>query len=682
MSIEIGVDTGGTFTDLVCRAPGQPPRILKVPSTPSEPSEAILEALAHARREWGIDAADVTRFIHGTTVATNAVLERKGARVGLLATKGFGDVLDIGRQFRKEMYAVKMVSQVPGFLAPGARRREVPERIDAAGTVLVPLDEDAVRAAVTDLVENKGVAAIAVAYLFSFLNPTHEARTREIALELYPHLAVSLSHEVNPAFREYERTLATAFDAYVKPTLDTYLSRLDAGLKAASVPASLQVMQSRGGVASAAVARLRPIRLFLSGPAAGVVGGRIAGESAAQQDLITVDIGGTSSDIALISRGKPMLRPEGLVDGYPVRVSMVDVNAIGAGGGSIAWLDGAGGLRVGPHSAGSEPGPACYGRGGRNATVTDASIVLGYLNPAYFAGGRLSLQPELSHEVIAREIATPLGLGIEEAALGIHRVVNAQMAEGIRAVSVNQGLDARSFALVPLGGAGAVHATALAEELSIRRIVVPRHPGVLAAAGLLSAPVEHEASSGMQRRLDAFGLAELEAALAALDAECEALMRLEGVDLSRRVVSYFADLCFVGQSHHLEVPLAMDGPDPLGALYEAFLSVHDRVFGHAERQPAMLTALRVVHQVWPEADTPPADTPPDAEAFKGTRTVVLPGAGKVDARLYERERLAVGTAIEGPAIIEQADTTTVIGLGWHASVLAGGTLLLTRAENA
>ena len=310
-----------------------------------------------------------------------------------------------------------------------------------------------------------GAQALAICFLFSFLNPDHEGRARALIEARLPNIMVSVSHEVDPAFREYERTVATAFDAYVKPVVDRYLAHLEAGLAKAGIGSPLQVMQSRGGLSVASVARERPVRLFLSGPAAGVIGGQIVGTSASFDNLITIDIGGTSADIALISRSKPMLRAEGQIGEHSLRVPMVDVNTIGAGGGSIATVDGAGGLRVGPQSAGSEPGPACYGRGGREATVTDASIVLGYLDPSYFAGGTMSLDPVLSENVIDERVAKPLGLSRDNAALGIHRVLNAQMAEGIRLVSVRQGIDARDFALVPLGGAGGLHATALAARI-------------------------------------------------------------------------------------------------------------------------------------------------------------------------------------------------------------------------
>ena len=459
--MDIGVDTGGTFTDLICRRPGHSDLVLKVPSTPSEPSKAVMNGVRQLLEAAGDEVGSVRRFVHGTTVATNAVLERKGADSGLITTAGFADVLEIGRQMRSHIYELELEPETPVFLAPGARRVEVIERLSSEGEILEPLDENSLRHAVETL-KNEGVTSIAVCLLFSFLNPIHERRVREVIESEYPDLSVSLSSDVDPAFREYERTVVTAFDAYTKPVLRDYLGDLASELSAFGVDAPLQVMQSRGGISAAGTATKRPVRLFLSGPAAGVIGGSRAGQASGSHDLITVDIGGTSCDIALVAGGRPLVRPEGRIDGYPVRVPMVDVNAIGSGGGSIAWLDEAGGLRVGPRSAGAEPGPACYGRGGQLATVTDASIVLGVLNPDYFAGGSVSLDRQLAEQAIRDTIAVPLSLSVEQAALGIHRVVNAQMAEGMRQVSIRQGHDPRDFALVPLGGAGPVHGIPLA----------------------------------------------------------------------------------------------------------------------------------------------------------------------------------------------------------------------------
>ena len=675
--VEIGVDIGGTFTDVVCRDSDGVVRLVKIPTTRSNPSAGVGAALELMRRDWSIPAQVITRFVHGTTVATNAVLEGKGAKIGLLTTEGFRDVLEIGRQMRHAMYDLMLEPEAAGFLAPGHLRKEVRERVTATAAVLVPLDEASVERAVGEL-KAEGVAAIAVSLLFSFLNPAHEIRIREIIERLAPDLMVSLSSEVDPAFREYERTCVTAFDAYLKPVVDRYLASMERDLARAGVKAPLQIMQSRGGIASSRIARRRPVRLFLSGPAAGVMGGLDVGQALGLDDLITVDVGGTSCDIALVSGGRPLIRSEGAIGGYTVRVPMVDVNAIGAGGGSIAWIDDAGSLRVGPESAGSEPGPACYDRGGKEPTVTDASILLGYIDPAYFAGGSLTLVPKRARETIERRIAGPLEIPIETAALGIHRVLNAQMAEAFRLVSLGRGIDPRGYTLVPLGGAGPLHATALARELGITRIAVPLHPGVLSAAGLLHAPIEHEISAAFPRPLEGLAWSEVRRALDEIDRGCGALMRSEGVASEHSQAFYFADVCYIGQSYHLEVPLAPAAPAPLAALYLDFRAAHDRVYGHSTDAPASLVNLRAIHRCAPAEPPPTRYTAAGVSGKKRQRPILTSESGGfISADVYERSALAPGMRFAGPAIVEQGDTTTLIEPGWEAAVALNGTLILS-----
>jgi len=680
---DIGIDIGGTFTDVVCRRPGEPMLTTKIMSTRQNPNEAVMQAVRYMVENWSIAPEDVGHFLHGTTVATNAVLERKGARLGLLTTAGFKDVLEIGRQMRHALYGIILEPETPIFLAAGKYRKEIPERIGSTGEEVAPLDEAAVRAAVRELVE-AGVQAVAVCYLFSFQNPAHELRTREIIAEEFPDLMVSISCEVDPAFREYERTVVTAFDAYMKPVIDRYMEQIEGGLEKAGIESPLQVMQSRGGLSISAVARKRPVRLFMSGPAAGVIGGTIVGKMAGAQDLITVDIGGTSCDIALVDGGRPVIRPEGRIDGYTVRVPMVDVNAIGSGGGSIAWLDAGGGRRGGPESAGADPGPAAYGKGGDNPTVTDASLVLGYLNPSFFAGGTVGLDIDKAREAVLEKVAKPLGLGLEEAALGIHRVVNTQMVEGIRLVSIRQGLDPRRFTLVALGGGGPIHATALASELKIDRVVIPRYPGVLSAAGLLAAPIEHEVSMAFPTPLERLALGRLREALSELDRQCAALMAHEGVADEEVGITYFADMWYLGQSYHLEVQIRLDDPDPLGRLYADFLKVHDRVYGYASEAPAGIVNLRTIHATDAEDSLGEgAYVAGDDDAVKGERTIrVAAEPGGIAATIYDRANMTVGLRFAGPAIVEQADTTTVVEPGWSGEVATDGNLILTWAKEA
>lgn len=669
----VGVDIGGTFTDIVCAGSDGSFRLMKRPTTRGDPAAAVRGAVAAMRADWGIEPAAVTRFVHGSTVATNAVIERKGARTGIITTAGFKDVLEIGRQMRHQMYDLVLKPETPVFLAPGARRKEVRERIAANGDTVTPLDEDDLRRAAAALASD-GVRAIAVVFLFSFVNPAHEQRAREIIAAAHPDIAISLSSEVDPAFREYERTAVTAFDAYLKPVVGAYIARMADDLARAGVPAPLQIMQSRGGISAAANAALRPVRLFLSGPAAGVVGGLTVGKQAGASDLITVDIGGTSCDVALVTGGEPLVRAEGVIDGYTVRVPMVDVTAIGSGGGSIAVIDEAGALRVGPQSAGSEPGPACYGRGGAAATVTDASLLLGYLDPDYFAGGTLRLDPDRARAALAA-LAARMGATPEAAALGIHRVVNAQMAEAMRLVSIGRGIDPRDYALLPLGGAGPIHAAALAGELGITRIVVPPHPGVLSAAGLLAAPIEHEVSAAFSRPLAGADWGEVQAALAALDLRCIRLMAGEGVAPDSIAARHFADLCYVGQGYHLEIPLSVDAPEPLAALYRDFLAAHDRVYGYAAEAPARFVNLRAVHRVALPSPVIGRVAAP-ARPTRSRRVLINPAIGFETAAVYDRAALVAGERFAGPAVVEQPDTTTLVPGGWWCRVAPDFHLLL------
>jgi N-methylhydantoinase A len=678
--IEIGVDIGGTFTDIVCKKANEPIRVVKVPTSRPNPSQGVLQAIGPLCKEWGIDQAEIQRFIHGTTVATNAVIERRGPKTGVLATSGFKDILELGRQMRSTVYSVVLQPEVPVFLAPGQFRADVPERISSTGEVITPLDEEALMREVSRLVQ-EGVESIAICFLFSFLNPIHEERAAELIRATYPQLFVSLSSTVDPTFREFERTVSTTLDAYIKPVVDQYLSELESGLTDRGVPAKLQIMQSRGGISLTDIARQRPVRLFLSGPAAGVIGARRMGEMEGIDSLISVDIGGTSSDIALIRQGEPLIRSQGLVAGYQVRVPMVDVNAIGAGGGSVAWLDPAGGLRVGPHSAGSVPGPVCYGRGGTEPTVADASIVLGYIDPAYFAGGRFTLQPELAHEAIEQKIAQPLGLSPREAALGIHRVVAAQMVEGIRLVSIRQGFDPRDFTLMPLGGSGGIHVCALATELGTHQILLPRHPGVLSAIGMLQAPVEHEISMAFPAQLDSVSVEDIEQAVRDLDKRCATLMAQETTDPDRAAVQYMADVCFVGQSHHIEVPFELTANIP-EQLRTRFSEAYRRVFGHSPETAAKIVNLRAIHRLNVEsASEPPASTAQNNKALKGHRMISVIGhQDALAASVYARHELAAGTTFDGPAVLEQPDSTTIVYPGWRGTVQESGNIILIKLD--
>ena len=681
--IEIAIDVGGTFTDVVATVEGRLAQVTKVPTTPGHLVRGVLSGVESILARLDGSGSQVQRFVHGTTIGTNAVLERRGARIVVLTTEGFEDVLELGRLRRTALYDLFADAETPVFLAPRRRRYGVPERIDARGRVVRELDEAALRDIVANAIEVEKADAFAVCYLFSFLDDRHEQRTREIIHEIAPQASVSLSSDVNPIFREYERTVVTAFDAYVKPVLNAYLAVLGRELNAVGISTRLQVMQSRGGIASAENALTRPVQLLLSGPAAGVIGGQFEGARGGCRDVITFDMGGTSSDVALVRDGRPLTTTEAKMRTWPLRVPMIDVSTIGAGGGSIAWIDPAGGLRVGPRSAGSDPGPACYPGGGPDPTVTDASVVLGYLNPRNFAGGQLTLDVDAAHRAVGG-LAERLGMSVREAALGIHRVVNANMADQIRLGSVKRGHDPRKFALVAFGGAGPVHGGPLVADIGIPTMIVPENPGVLSALGLLVAPVEHEHMRTFVARTPDIDVANMRDVLATLDAQGLAAMETEGVARDRISTRHAADMRYVGQSYELEV----DVPDTTDAstpdeLARRFHDAHERVYAHAQRGNAVETVnLRVVHSFRPAPPSPAGDRAGRAdgnEARETRRTVFAEHPDGVDAAVFDRSDLAPGTVIDGPAIVEQPDTTIVVYPGHRCTVGDDGLLFVTFA---
>jgi N-methylhydantoinase A/oxoprolinase/acetone carboxylase beta subunit len=681
--VQIGVDIGGTFTDIVALADDGRLHLTKVPTTPKDLLRGVADAVEGVLALAGARAPSVARFIHGTTVATNAVLEQTGAVTGVLMTAGFEDVLELGRQKRSRMYDLDMDPETPAFLAPRRRRVGIRERLDARGRVLVPLDEAEVRAEVARL-RDEGVQALAVCYLFSFLDPTHERRTRELIRDVAPGVAVSLSSDVDPTFREYERLCVTAFDAYLGPMVGRYLAGLGETLRRLSVPAVPQIMRSRGGIVSAAVAARQPVTLFLSGPAGGVIGARFAAERSGVRDFISLDMGGTSNDVSVVHDGRPVVAAEGRIGPYPVRTPMVDVNTIGAGGGSIAWLDAAGGLRVGPRSAGAEPGPACYGRGGDRPTVTDASLLLGYLNPANFAGGSLRLDVRAA-ETAVRGIAGRLGLDLAATAAGIHRVINARMADQIRLMTIQRGYDPREFTLVLLGGAGPVHGVALAEELGLVDVLVPEAPGVLSALGLLAAAIEHQDARTYPGAVDRVDLEAVNALLRDLDATGRARMRDEDAPADAVEVAYTADMRYVGQAYELPVPIpATLTTSAVVGVQAAFHAVHERVYGYARAgQAAEFVNFRAVHTYrlpTPRIETPVRVRRAAADTRVGERPAYFAPTGFTPTPVYARSRLSVGSEVPGPAIVEQLDTTVVVPPGWAARVDESGNLRIQHAQ--
>ncbi len=683
MSITIGIDIGGTFTDVVSldNESGEL-QYTKVNSTPPRLVDGFMKGADSVRSLASASFADVSRIAHGTTIGTNAILEARGSTIGILTTRGFEDVLTIGRQKRSDMYDVFIEPETPVFLAPRRRIMGIEERIYADGAVDVPLNEADVAAAVDTLVTEHNVEAIAVCYLFSFANAAHEERTRDIILNAHPGLRVSLSSELDPRFREYERLCLTAFDAYLRPVLERYIQQVRDSLSESGVKARLHIIHSRGGITSDETILSNTVSTVLSGPAAGVIGGVHAGKLSDLTDLITLDMGGTSCDISLVDKGKPVLSSEGKIAKYPLRQPMLDINTIGAGGGSIAWVDGSGALRVGPRSAGASPGPAAYGMGGTEPTVTDASLLLGYLDPGYFAGGSMNLSVEKAEEAVRTNVAGPLGIDILEAAHGIHTIVNSHMADEVRLVSVFRGYDPRNFSLVALGGAGPVHAGRLAQQTNIRKVLVPLNPGVLSAFGLLVANLEHERARTFRVKAVDAASAELQNAFDDLEAVCRSQMDRDAVPGRPVMTAKSVEVRYVGQSYELEVPLSGDNVDDaaIARVIEDFHTLHERVYGHRDSDDLVeLVTLRVVLSQAPGRVPGGAAlvTAEGAPSPRATRKAYFPEAeGLIDTPIYDRNALGAGSVLQGPAIVQQLDTTTVVYPDTSASIDDHGNLII------
>ena len=682
--IEIGIDIGGTFTDVVCLVDNEQIFTTKTPST----KDVVGGVRAGVQRVLEMCPEALTNgqpvvHIHGTTVATNAILEGKGAVTACLTTVGHEDILEIGRQKRSHMYNPYIDPETPGFLVPRRLRAGIPERIDGQGRIVQPLEEDALIETVRRLKEQFDVQSLAVCYLNSYRNPAHEKRTEEIIKRLFPEIAVSLSSAINPVFREYERTCITVFDAYIRPVVEDYIARLGEQLDRNQSESNLRIMQSRGGITTARMATNQPVSLILSGPAGGVVGARHVAQLSSRKDIITMDIGGTSCDVSLVKDGRIELTKEGRIRGYPLRFPMVDITTIGSGGGSIAWIDGAGGLHVGPQSAGSTPGPACYGRGGAEPTATDASVALGYMNPQFFAAGTLPLYPEKAGEVVQR-LADRMELTREDMALGIHRILNAQMVEAIKLITVRRGYDPRKFSLLAFGGAGAIHAGEVARQLGIPEVIVPANPGTLSAYGMLAADIEADGVASCLNRASRTDHNQIDALFEELSRNGRERLLAEGVPGIPIGERRLADMRYAGQSYELEVPFGSEkAAIALQSAVSAFHGLHEEIYGHADPgREVELVNLRIVH--FQRLGSPGATIGSGART-RGTRPTLkarrayFRETGWASTKVVWRDSLTSGEIIEGPAIVEQHDTTVVIYPGQDAVVDAAGNLVIRTA---
>ena len=660
----VGIDVGGTFTDIAVLRDGVL-SVHKLPSTPADPSVGITAGV----RDTGVDV-DSADFIHGSTVATNALLEGKGGRTALVTTMGFEDVLEIGRQNRADLYDLSMERPEP--LAPWQLRFGLPERIDYTGTILDDLTPESIDALV-GLLDDAKVDGVAVSFLFSFLNPAHEEILAERLARLPNQPFISISSRILPEFREYERTSTVVVNSYVGPVMSRYLTQLESVLGH-----GLRIMQSSGGSITASLAADQPVRTILSGPAGGVVGAFYTGVQAGYPDIITLDMGGTSTDVSLCP-GRIMETTSANLGGYPVSVPMIEIHTVGAGGGSIARVDAGGALVVGPQSAGADPGPACYGRGDR-ITVTDANLTLGRLRSDGFLGGRMTLDQDRS-ESLMTDLASGVGASATDTALGIIRVVNSNMERAIRAISLERGYDPREFTLVPFGGAGPMHACELAAELGIPRVLVPGHPGILSALGVAIADVVKDYSRTVMLRGEDLDKARLEEEFHGMEQLARAELVEEGLPADAMMARRFLDVRYVGQSFELTVdcPSLTGRGDLTRSIASEFYAAHLQRFGYADRAlPVEVVNLRLKLELAVDKPIlePAPDSGSDASHAAVGKVAVVFARGTEDTALYDRDRLKTGNRIAGPALLLQLDTTIVVPPEWEGEIDPYGNLLL------
>lgn len=664
----IGVDVGGTFTDFFAyNSHSRTVRLFKTPSTPKNPASAIADGLLALCDEYQISHADIERVSHGTTVATNALIQRKGGNVAVITTKGFRDLLEIGRQSRPHLYSFQLDQPAP--LAPRSQRFELAERITAGPLVIQPIEQSSLATAV-EAVKKSGADSCAVCLLFSFLDGSHE-RAVGNALKNLDGLAVSLSSEVQPEFREYERFSTAVLNAYLQPVMRRYLTFLENRLRTDAPNAKVGIYQSSGGLMSIDTARKFPVRTALSGPAAGAVGAVYMARLSKEPNVITVDVGGTSADVALIRNYEAGISFDRDVAGFPVRLPMVDIHTVGAGGGSIAWFDRDGLLKVGPNSAGADPGPACYRRGGTHATVTDANLATGRLSSKGLIGGRMPLDVDASREVLA-PIAKQLGFEIERAALGIIDIVVANMVRAIRTISVERGHDPRNYCLLPFGGAGPLHASEIARSLGITKILVPAAPGILCAQGLIASDMKDDFVRSMRMRLDKSAMASISKSAQELLGQAQKWFVSESIETAQRRISLSFDMRYVGQNFELPVQVVTARGDKLPAfpsydeVRKRFLEIHTQFYGFCnETDPVELVNLRLtaaahITDLTASGKVRSSSKKPQSVA---RRPVWFSPTGALNTPIFDRATLQAGQKIIGPAIIDQFDSTTVLHPG-------------------
>ncbi|RJP36249.1 MAG: hydantoinase/oxoprolinase family protein [Phycisphaerales bacterium] len=670
MTLRIGIDVGGTFTDFLVTRPGEAPRVYKVLSTPADPSIGLIHGLTEIGDGMGLSLGElcqsVETIVHGTTITTNTVLTLTGAKTGLLTTEGVRDALEMRRGIREERYNNRFVNAPP--LVPRYLRRGVRGRLDYRGETVGPLHVEDVREAIR-LFKDERIEAVAVCFMNSFANSEHERQAAEIVRVELPDAELAVSSDVLPSIRFYDRVSTTVLSAYVGPKLRAYLDRLIARLAEYGFGGVLLIMQSNGGVMFPEVAGRSPALTLLSGPAAGPGAGLGYVRLHGRNDCITVDMGGTSFDAALVRDGAPLVVTEGEINRYRIALPMLDIVTIGAGGGSIAWIDEGGLLRMGPQSAGAEPGPVCYGKGGTQPACTDADLVLGYLDPDFFAGGRIPLQRDLAAEAIERQIARPLRLSVEEAAAGMYQVINTNMAQGVREVSVKRGYDPREFPMVVAGGAGPVHACMICLELEIPLLIVPRESSIFCAAGMLMSDLQHDFVRSVVGRLDQIDWTYLNAVVDELTGEGKRLLAQEHIPEERQRFSLNLDCRYVKQYHEVSFPVALEAVRgaAAAAIADAFHAEHRRMYGYSlEQETAPIELINVRLRAVGLTDKPAYEEEPyagrDAEAaLKGERAMYVPEARAMRrVPVFDGHKTRHGNYIGGPALIEQVNTTVVL----------------------
>ena len=691
----LGIDVGGTFTDaMIINEETGEIRISKVPSTPKDPSIGFLDAVDTILKENNIEAQDVTYVVHGTTVATNAIIEGKMAATGFITTEGFRDMLEIQRQIRPSLYDLQFEKPrplVPRYLCFG-----IPERMDFQGKILTKLDTDSVRAVARQL-KTEGVESIAVCYLHAYINNEHEAQTAELLKEEFPEAIVSLSSDIAPEFREYLRASTTVINAAVRPIVSRYLISIESRLKAAGLSAELLVMQSNGGVLTFGAASDKPVFMVESGPAAGVIAASYLGNTLGSPNVLSFDMGGTTAKTGLVRKGTPTITKDYEVGvaaggtgtgvqgaGYPIRTPVIDLVEIGAGGGSIAWVDSGGILRVGPQSAGADPGPVCYGRGGEEPTITDANLVLGRLDPEYFLGGKMKLDVEGARKAIESKCAKPLGLDLLEVALGIVEIANTAMVNALRRISVQRGYDPREFMLVAFGGAGPVHANRLADQLEIPKTLIPMSPGITSATGLLVTDLKHDYSNTLIQAIVDLDPSAIESTYVGMEDQGWTALSNEGMDENSIRFIRQVDVRYIGQSYELGIVVQSGKFD--GAhrdqIVQEFHKEHERAYGFsAPGEPVELVAIRLtaVGDIAKPTLREIGRTTGGVDSARRTiRSVYFAESkGFVDCPVYDRYKLSSGDVLEGPAIIEEMDSTTIIHPNYKADVDKYGNLFLS-----